>query len=92
MCRTGFYSVICTLNHVFCFSGTHKGVISVAALVAILLFAIMIGSLWILYKRNSMCMRRFPSFGSAYYRQMNSQASDQDENVLLPELETQAGD
>ncbi|XP_056590503.1 secretory phospholipase A2 receptor [Triplophysa dalaica] len=72
--------------------GMHKGVIYVAALVAILLFATMIGFLWVLYKRNSMCMRRFPSFGSAYYRQTNSLASDQDENVLLPELETEAAD
>nr|XP_055039953.1 secretory phospholipase A2 receptor isoform X1 [Misgurnus anguillicaudatus] len=72
--------------------GMHQGVIFTAALVAILLFAVMIGSLWILYKRNSLCMRRLPSFGSAYYRQTNSQSSDQDENVLLPELETHAGD
>lgn len=70
----------------------HKGVIYVGALVAILLFATMISFLWVLYKRNSMCMRRFPSFGSAYYRQTNSLASDQDENVLLPELETEAAD
>ncbi|XP_051967030.1 secretory phospholipase A2 receptor-like [Xyrauchen texanus] len=72
--------------------GLHQGVISVAALVAILLFAVMIGSLWLLYKRNSLCIRRLPSFGSAYYRQTNSQSNDQDENVLLPDLETQAGD
>lgn len=72
--------------------GLHQGVISVAALVAILLFTVVIGSLWLLYKRNSLCFRRLPTFGSAYYRQTNSQASDQDENVLLPELETQAGD
>ncbi|KAK9966427.1 hypothetical protein ABG768_003538 [Culter alburnus] len=68
--------------------GLHRGVISVAALVAIVLFAVMIGSLWLLYKRNSLCNQRLPTFGSAYYRQTSSNASEQDENVLLPDLET----
>ncbi|TRY88119.1 hypothetical protein DNTS_031499 [Danionella cerebrum] len=73
-------------------TGFHQGVISVAALVAIVLFGVVIGSLWLLYKRHSLCFRRLPTFGNAYYRQANSQASDQDENVLLPDLETQAVD
>uniref|UniRef100_A0A672SME5 Phospholipase A2 receptor 1 n=1 Tax=Sinocyclocheilus grahami TaxID=75366 RepID=A0A672SME5_SINGR len=74
------------------FPGLHQGVISAAALVAIVLFAVVIGSLWLLYKRNSLCILRLPTFGSAYYRQTRSQGNDQDENVLLPDLETQAGD
>ncbi|XP_042590494.1 secretory phospholipase A2 receptor [Cyprinus carpio] len=72
--------------------GLHQGVISAAVLVAIVLFAVVIGSTWFLYKRNSLCVRRLLTFGSVYYRQTSSQASDQDENVLLPDLETQAGD
>ncbi len=58
---------------------------------AIVLFAVVI-STWLLYKRNSLCVRRLLTFGSVYYRQTSSQASDQDENVLLPDLETHAGD
>ncbi|XP_016324044.1 secretory phospholipase A2 receptor-like [Sinocyclocheilus anshuiensis] len=72
--------------------GLHQGVISAAALVAIALFAVVIGSLWLLYKRNSLCILRLPTFGSAYYRQTSFQGNDQDENVLLPDLEPQAGD
>uniref|UniRef100_A0A673NB35 Secretory phospholipase A2 receptor-like n=1 Tax=Sinocyclocheilus rhinocerous TaxID=307959 RepID=A0A673NB35_9TELE len=90
--RLGFICKTSTEVEVEPLKGLHQGVISAAVLVAIVLFAVVIGSTWFLYKRNSLCVRRLLTFGSAYYRQTSSQASDQDENVLLPDLETQAGD
>ncbi len=88
----GSFHHVLKISCVIFFSGLHQGVISAAVLVAIVLFAVVIGSTWLLYKRNSLCVRRLLTFGSAYYRQTSSQASDQDENVLLPDLETQARD
>ncbi|XP_023658454.2 secretory phospholipase A2 receptor [Paramormyrops kingsleyae] len=66
-------------------NGLHHGVIPAAALVAILIFALLVVSLWCVYKRNGARFRRFPFLGSAYYRQASSQAVDSD--VLITDLE-----
>ncbi|XP_066503060.1 secretory phospholipase A2 receptor [Hoplias malabaricus] len=66
----------------------HSGIVPVAILVAILFFALLVGGLWIVYRRNTLRFHRLPTLGSAYYRQSSSQATDSDGNVLLTHLET----
>ncbi|XP_043999660.1 secretory phospholipase A2 receptor isoform X2 [Gambusia affinis] len=73
-------------------NGLHHGVIPAAVLVAVLIFALLAGAMWFLYKRNPARFRGFPSIGSAYYRQTNSQATESDGNVLITDLEAHSGE
>jgi len=77
---------------VLCLSGLHHGIIPAAVLVAVLIFALLAGAVWFLYKRNSARFRRLPTLGSAYYRQTSSQATESDGNVLITDLEAHSGE
>uniref|UniRef100_A0A3B3XG56 Phospholipase A2 receptor 1 n=1 Tax=Poecilia mexicana TaxID=48701 RepID=A0A3B3XG56_9TELE len=70
----------------------HHGIIPAAVVVAVLIFALLAGAMWLLYKRNPARFRGFPSLGSAYYRQTNSQATESDGNVLITDLEAHSGE
>ncbi|XP_024150676.1 secretory phospholipase A2 receptor [Oryzias melastigma] len=80
----------------------HHGVIPAAVLAAVLIFALLVASMWFLYKRNYLCFHgihtnsaRFhslPALRSAYYRQTSSQATESDGNVLITDLETHSGE
>ncbi|XP_064183474.1 secretory phospholipase A2 receptor [Anguilla rostrata] len=70
----------------------HQGVVPVAVLVAILIFGVLVVSLWVVYKRNAVHFRILSSLGNAYYRQENSQTTDQEGNVLITDLETNTGE
>lgn len=73
-------------------NGLHHSVIPAAVLVALLIFTLLAGVMWFLYKRNSGCFRRLPTLGSAYYRQTDSQATESDGNVLITDLEASSGE
>ncbi|XP_028972623.2 secretory phospholipase A2 receptor [Esox lucius] len=70
----------------------HRGVVPVAVLVAVLLFAALSAVLWFVYKRNSARFHRLQSLGNAYYRQTDSQATESDGNVLITDLEPHSGE
>uniref|UniRef100_A0A672ISJ2 Phospholipase A2 receptor 1 n=1 Tax=Salarias fasciatus TaxID=181472 RepID=A0A672ISJ2_SALFA len=73
-------------------SGLHRGVIVAAVLVAVLIFALLAGAMWFLYRRNSTRFRGLPTLGSAYYRQTGSQTAESDGNVLITDLEAHSGE
>uniref|UniRef100_A0AAY5KK31 Phospholipase A2 receptor 1 n=1 Tax=Esox lucius TaxID=8010 RepID=A0AAY5KK31_ESOLU len=73
-------------------SDLHRGVVPVAVLVAVLLFAALSAVLWFVYKRNSARFHRLQSLGNAYYRQTDSQATESDGNVLITDLEPHSGE
>lgn len=73
-------------------AGLHHSVIPAAVLVAVLIFALLAAATWFLYKRNAARFHGLPTFGSAYYRQTNSQATESDGNVLIADLEAHSGD
>uniref|UniRef100_A0A3B4X721 Phospholipase A2 receptor 1 n=1 Tax=Seriola lalandi dorsalis TaxID=1841481 RepID=A0A3B4X721_SERLL len=73
-------------------NGLHHGVIAAAVLVAVLIFALLAGAMWFVYKRNSVRFRGIPMLGSAYYRQTSSQALESDGNVLITDLEPHSGE
>ncbi|KAG7232758.1 hypothetical protein INR49_008148 [Caranx melampygus] len=62
-------------------SGSHHGVTAAAVLVAVLIFALLAGAVWFVYKRNSARFRGMAMLGSAYYRQTSSQALESDGNM-----------
>ncbi|XP_061090815.1 secretory phospholipase A2 receptor isoform X1 [Conger conger] len=68
-------------------NGLHQGVVPIAVL-AVLIFGVLVVSLWVVYKRNAGHFRILSSIGNAYYRQDNSQTTDQEGNVLITDLET----
>ncbi|XP_074522887.1 secretory phospholipase A2 receptor [Halichoeres trimaculatus] len=70
----------------------HHGIIPAAVLVAVLIFALLAGALWFVYKRNSSRFRGLPTLGNAYYRQTSSQATESDGNVLITDLEANSGE
>lgn len=70
----------------------HSGIIAAAVLVAVLIFALLAGATWFIYKRNASRFRRLPTLGNAYYRQTSSQATDSDGNVLITDLEAHSGE
>uniref|UniRef100_A0A8C5D7B1 Phospholipase A2 receptor 1 n=1 Tax=Gouania willdenowi TaxID=441366 RepID=A0A8C5D7B1_GOUWI len=70
-------------------NGLHHGVITAAVLVAVVIFVLLAGVTWFLYKRNA---ARFRGLGTAYYRQTSSQATDSDGNVLITDLEVHSGE
>uniref|UniRef100_A0A8C2WSQ2 Phospholipase A2 receptor 1 n=1 Tax=Cyclopterus lumpus TaxID=8103 RepID=A0A8C2WSQ2_CYCLU len=72
--------------------GLHHGVVPAAVLVAVLIFALVAGAMWFVYKRNSSRFRRLPTLSSAYYRQTGSQATESDGNVLITHLEAHSGE
>ncbi|KAK5935489.1 hypothetical protein CgunFtcFv8_020847 [Champsocephalus gunnari] len=63
-----------------------------AVLVAVLIFALLAGAMWFVYKRSASRFRRLPTLGSAYYRQTSSQATESDGNVLITDLEAPSGE
>uniref|UniRef100_A0A3Q4I6W0 Phospholipase A2 receptor 1 n=1 Tax=Neolamprologus brichardi TaxID=32507 RepID=A0A3Q4I6W0_NEOBR len=65
----------------------HHGVIPAAVLAALLIFILLAGVMWFLYKRSSGRFQRLPTLGSAYFRQTDSQATESDGNVLIADLE-----
>lgn len=69
-------------------NGLHHGVIAAAVLVAVVVFALLAGAFWFVYKRNE---GPFRGVGSAYYRQ-SSQATESDGNVLIRDLESRSGE
>uniref|UniRef100_A0A3P8UC50 Phospholipase A2 receptor 1 n=1 Tax=Amphiprion percula TaxID=161767 RepID=A0A3P8UC50_AMPPE len=73
-------------------NGLHHGIIPAAVLVAVLIFALLAGAIWFLYRRNSVRFRGLPTLGSAYYRQSSSQATESDGNVLITDLEAHSGE
>ncbi|CAK6970766.1 secretory phospholipase A2 receptor [Scomber scombrus] len=73
-------------------NGLHHGIIPTAVLVAVLIFALLAGAMWFVYRRNSARFRGLPTLGSAYYRQTSSQATESDGNVLITDLETHSGE
>lgn len=75
-----------------CLSGVYHGVIAAAVLVAVLVFALLAGAMWFMYKRNASRFQRLPTLGSAYYRQTSSQATESDGNVLITDLEAHSGE
>lgn len=75
-----------------CVSGSHHGVTAAAVLVAVLIFALLAGAVWFVYKRNSARFRGMAMLGSAYYRQTSSQALESDGNVLITDLEANSGE
>ncbi|XP_055363591.1 secretory phospholipase A2 receptor isoform X2 [Betta splendens] len=70
----------------------HYSVTSAAVLVALLIFALLVGAMCFVYKRRVICFRRVPTIGSAYYRQTSSQATESDGNVLITDLEAHSGE
>ncbi|KAF3686592.1 Secretory phospholipase A2 receptor [Channa argus] len=73
-------------------NGVHHSVITAAVLVAVLIFALLAGVIWFVYKRNSRHFLGLPTLGSAYYRQTSSQATNSDGNVLITNLEAHSGE
>ncbi|XP_056268990.1 secretory phospholipase A2 receptor isoform X2 [Pseudoliparis swirei] len=73
-------------------NGLHHGVVPAAVLVAVLIFALVAGAMWFMYKRNTSRFRGLPTLGSAYYRQTGSQATESDGNVLITHLEAHSGE
>lgn len=73
-------------------NGLHHGVIAAAVLVAVLIFALLAGAMWFVYKTSASRFRGLPSLGSAYYRQTGSQATESDGNVLITDLEAHSGE
>ncbi|TNN74512.1 Secretory phospholipase A2 receptor [Liparis tanakae] len=73
-------------------SSLHHGVVPAAVLVAVLIFALVAGAMWFMYKRNTSRFRGLPTLGSAYYRQTGSQATESDGNVLITHLEAHSGE
>lgn len=90
ICKT--FSDVTTKVKVEPFNDLHHGVIPAAVVMAVLIFALLAGAMWVLYRRNPVCFRAFPSLGSAYYRQTNSQATESDGNVLITDLEAHSGE
>uniref|UniRef100_A0A3Q4HQQ4 Phospholipase A2 receptor 1 n=1 Tax=Neolamprologus brichardi TaxID=32507 RepID=A0A3Q4HQQ4_NEOBR len=76
-----------TQKLLLCVSGLHHGVIPAAVLAALLIFILLAGVMWFLYKRSSGRFQRLPTLGSAYFRQTDSQATESDGNVLIADLE-----
>ncbi|XP_054627640.1 secretory phospholipase A2 receptor isoform X2 [Dunckerocampus dactyliophorus] len=72
-------------------NGLHYGVILAAVLVAVLIFALLVGAVWLAYRRNPAHFQGLPSLGSAYYRQGGSRGTESDGNVLIAELEDHSG-
>ncbi|XP_020493615.2 secretory phospholipase A2 receptor [Labrus bergylta] len=70
----------------------HHGIIPAAVLVAVLIFALLAGAMWFMYKRNASRFQGLPTLGNAYYRQTSSQATDSDGNVLITDLEAHSGE
>ncbi|XP_075994638.1 secretory phospholipase A2 receptor [Genypterus blacodes] len=68
------------------------GFMPAAVLVAVLIFALLAAAVWFLYKRFTARVHRLPTFGNAYYRQTNSQATESDGNVLITDLEAHSGE
>ncbi|MGH0136656.1 UNVERIFIED_CONTAM: hypothetical protein FKN15_062119 [Acipenser sinensis] len=66
---------------------SHQGMIPVAVSVAVVIFAVLVTSLWCLYKRNPAIFRRLSSFGNVYYRQASSEAADSEGNILITDLD-----
>uniref|UniRef100_A0A3P9BBN9 Phospholipase A2 receptor 1 n=1 Tax=Maylandia zebra TaxID=106582 RepID=A0A3P9BBN9_9CICH len=81
--RLGFICKIISLHH---------GVIPAAVLAALLIFILLAGVMWFLYKRSSGRFQRLPTLGSAYFRQTDSQATESDGNVLIADLEPPSGE
>ncbi|XP_035008641.1 secretory phospholipase A2 receptor isoform X2 [Hippoglossus stenolepis] len=73
-------------------NGSHHGVVAAAVLVAVLIFALLAGAMWFVYKRNTTRFRGIPILGSAYYRQSGSQSLESDGNVLMTDLEAHSGE
>ncbi|XP_073320103.1 secretory phospholipase A2 receptor [Pagrus major] len=73
-------------------NGLHHGVIPAAVLVAVLIFALLVGAMWFVYKRNASRFQGLPTLASAYYRQTSSQATESDGNVLITDLEAHSGE
>uniref|UniRef100_A0A3Q1IX63 Uncharacterized protein n=1 Tax=Anabas testudineus TaxID=64144 RepID=A0A3Q1IX63_ANATE len=73
-------------------NGGHHAISSTAVLVAVLIFALLAGVTWFVYKRNAARFHGLPMLGSAYYRQTSSQATESDGNVLITNLEAHSGD
>ncbi|XP_005935312.1 secretory phospholipase A2 receptor [Haplochromis burtoni] len=73
-------------------NGLHHGVIPAAVLAALLIFILLAGVMWFLYKRSSGRFQRLPTLGSAYFRQTDSQATESDGNVLIADLEPPSGE
>uniref|UniRef100_A0A665WS29 Phospholipase A2 receptor 1 n=1 Tax=Echeneis naucrates TaxID=173247 RepID=A0A665WS29_ECHNA len=72
-------------------NGLHHGVNAAAVLVAVLIFALLAGAMWFVYKRNSH-FHGIPMLGRAYYRQTSSHAIESDGNVLITDLEVHSGE
>lgn len=75
-----------------CIPEIHHDVVPAAVLVAILIFALLAGAVWFVYRRNAAHFHRLPTLGSAYYRQTSSQATESDGNVLITDLEAHSGE
>ncbi|KAM6943569.1 secretory phospholipase A2 receptor [Xenentodon cancila] len=73
-------------------SALHHGVVPAAVLVAVLIFVLLAGAVWFLYKRSNTRFRGLPALGSAYYRQTDSQSTESDGNVLITDLEAHSGE
>lgn len=78
--------------HTLFISDVHSSVTSAAVMVALVIFALLAGAMWFVYKRRSICCPRVPTIGSAYYRQTSSQATESDGNVLITDLEAHSGE
>uniref|UniRef100_A0A3Q3JVM7 Phospholipase A2 receptor 1 n=1 Tax=Monopterus albus TaxID=43700 RepID=A0A3Q3JVM7_MONAL len=72
-------------------NGSHHGIIPTAMLVAVLIFVLLAGAMWFVYK-NSACFHGLPRLGNAYYRQTSSQDTESDGNVLITDLEAHSGE
>ncbi|XP_068174457.1 secretory phospholipase A2 receptor isoform X2 [Antennarius striatus] len=70
----------------------HHGMIPTAVLVAVLIFALLAGAMWFVYKRNASRFHGLPTLGNAYYRQTSSQGTESDGNVLITDLEVHSGE
>ncbi|XP_034536197.1 secretory phospholipase A2 receptor [Notolabrus celidotus] len=70
----------------------HHGIVPAAVLVAVLIFALLAGAMWFMYKRSASRFRGLPTLGNAYYRQTSSQATESDGNVLITDLEASSGE
>ncbi|XP_036401571.1 secretory phospholipase A2 receptor [Megalops cyprinoides] len=73
-------------------NGLHHSIVPVAILVAILIFGVLVASLWVVYKRNAARFRRLSTLGNAYYRQADSQTTDSEGNILITDLDTNTGE
>uniref|UniRef100_A0A3P8UHD1 Phospholipase A2 receptor 1 n=1 Tax=Cynoglossus semilaevis TaxID=244447 RepID=A0A3P8UHD1_CYNSE len=75
-----------------CVSGLHHGVIAAAVLVAVIIFTLLAGITWFVYRRNSARFGRLHFLGTAYYRQSDSLSLESDGNVLMTDLENHSGE